>query len=251
MFVGAPGIGKTAHIKSCFDYAEIMLTPTLVEEDIGGLPYREGNHDYRTVPSMFRRLAEVDAVGKTTVLFLDELDKSRRSVADTLLTLIVSRAIGQSVLPANTCIVAAANPPEFGGGDGISDAMLSRFAVIECEPDVAQWCQWATNNFQKKSFPRVIQAVSRGELPIFEMVGEGLNKRISSPRTIAMALNAAAMFPAESYELEQIVKGLLTPATATQFLYLIRSTENEVLDLSINLIKRSNIKKAVIQPVRL
>jgi hypothetical protein len=251
LLIGAPGIGKTARVQAHFEHAEIMLTSTLVEEDIAGLPYREGEYDYRTVPAMFRRLAEADYKGQTTVLFLDELDKARRSVSDTLLTLIASRKVGSAELPSNTCIVAAANPPEFGGGDGISEAMQSRFSTIDCEPDVIEWCAWGNNKFNTSEAATVINAIRKGEMPIFDMTGEGLSRRISSPRTITMALYAMARHGANSNAFETISRGLLTPAVASQLLYLARDQHNDVLNASINSAKRGSIKLSTRQPVRI
>ena len=56
LLIGPPGIGKTEMVRGNFDYTEVMLASTMVEEDIAGLPYREENYDYRTIPAMFRNL---------------------------------------------------------------------------------------------------------------------------------------------------------------------------------------------------
>ena len=251
LLIGAPGIGKTAGVHAHFDYVEVMLASTLVEEDIAGLPYREGSYDYRTIPAMFRRLAEADTQGKTTALFADEIDKARRSVADTLLTLFVSRGVGEAFLPEKTCIIAAANPPEFGGGDGISEAMQSRFATIDYEPDVAGWCNWASSQFTNTQTRSVINAIRNGEMPIFDMTGEGLNKRVSSPRTITMALRAIERHGAGSETFEILSRGLLTPAVASQVLHLARHQNNDVMAKATESAKRSLVNKSTIQPVRL
>lgn len=251
LLIGAPGVGKTARVQAHFDHAEVMLTSTLVEEDISGLPYREGQYDYRTVPAMFRRLEEADAAGKTTVLFLDELDKARRSVADTLLTLIASRKVGSATLPINTCIVAAANPPEFGGGDGIGEAMQSRFATLDYEPDVAAWCEWVEKQVNSRSAHTVIDAIRKGEMPIFDMTGEGLDRRVSSPRTITMALRALERHGASSSAFEVLVRGLLTPAVASQALYLARHEHSDIMQTATNSAKRSVVNKLAVQPVRI
>ncbi|WP_439684836.1 AAA+ ATPase domain-containing protein [Cupriavidus oxalaticus] len=243
LLIGAPGVGKTARVREQFDYAEVVLTSTCVEEDIAGLPYREGDFDYRTVPGLFRRLHEAADAGKSTVLFLDELDKARRSVADTLLTLVASRRIGSASLPDDTCIVAAANPPEFGGGDGISDAMISRFTAIDYVPEVCEWADWAVNHFDDADAGRVIAAVRNGEMPIFDITGEGLARRITSPRTIAMALSAMQRHGAESDMFDSVVRGLLTPATASQVLHLARTIGNEVLERATTAARRSASQK--------
>jgi hypothetical protein len=250
LLVGAPGVGKTARVQSQFDHAEVVLTSTLVEEDIAGLPYREGEYDYRTIPAIFRRLQEAADAGHSTVLFLDELDKARRSVADTLLTLVASRKVGRASLPASTCIVAAANPPEFGGGDGISEAMVSRFAVIDYVPDVCAWADWAYTQFAASGSGRVINAIKTGEMPIFDMTGEGLNRRITSPRTIAMALRAMESHGAESATFDILVRGLLTPAVASQVLHLAQERGNEVMGKATSAARKA-AKLNAIQPVRL
>lgn len=233
LLIGAPGVGKTARVQAHFDHAEVVLTSTLVEEDIAGLPYREGEYDYRTIPAIFRRLDEASNAGKSTVLFLDELDKARRSVADTLLTLVASRRVGGASLPANTCIVAAANPPEFGGGDGISDAMLSRFSAIDYVPDVCEWSDWASKQFAAEESKKVIESVRNGELAIFDMVGDGLNKRITSPRTLAMALRALERNGTEDDRFDTVIRGLLTPASATHILHIVTQTKSDVLSHSV------------------
>lgn len=244
LFVGAPGTGKTAKVKSHFDYSEVILTSTLTEEDIGGLPYRDGDYDYRTTPAIFRRLHDADKNGKTTVLFLDELDKARRSVADTLLTLIASRKVGNSELPSNTCIVAAANPPEFGGGDGISEAMQSRFSTIEYIPDIKEWVKWARENYPFDYISNIINAIDKMEIPIFDVIGEGLNRRITSPRTISMAIESLIFNNNNKNDhIEMIIKGLLTPASASHILHLVNHQSNDVLDKSISSVTISNNKK--------
>lgn len=234
LLIGAPGVGKTACVQAHFDHAEVVLTSTLVEEDIAGLPYREGEYDYRTIPSIFRRLHEASDAGKSTVLFLDELDKARRAVADTLLTLVASRRVGSASLPVSTCIVAAANPPEFGGGDGISDAMLSRFSAIDYVPDVCQWSDWADQQFSIPEAKRVIASVRTGELVIFDMVGDGLSRRITTPRTLTMALKSLERNGLDSDAFDNIVRGLLTPASASQIMHLVTQTKNDVLDHSVS-----------------
>jgi hypothetical protein len=251
LFIGAPGIGKTASIHAHFDYVEVMLASTMVEEDIAGLPYREGQYDYRTIPAMFRRLADANEQGKTTALFVDELDKSRRSVADTLLTLFVSRSVGAAKLPDSTCIVSAANPPEFGGGDGISEAMQSRFATIDFEPDVAAWSNWAEMNFNDAPSLSIINSIRNGEIPIFDMTGDGLSRRISAPRTFHLALNAMKRHGATSAAFEMLVRGLLTPAVASQALHLVRREHSDILAIATASAKRGVIKKSSIQPVRI
>jgi hypothetical protein len=247
LYVGMTGIGKTAKIHQEFDYVEVLLASCMTEEDIAGIPYREGLYDQRTVPAIFKNLHEAANKGMTTALFFDELDKARRSVADTLLTLIASRKIGNSILPESTAIVAAANPPEWGGGDGVSDAMLSRFAIIEAKPNVQEWCNWARKNFAgAEACLAVIEAVERGLIPIADVTGEDFNKRITSPRTLTMALEAIR---AKNKNYSLLVKGLLTPACASTFLNLVEGYDTELEEKSATVRRLAATKTT--KPIRL
>lgn len=245
LYIGMPGIGKTAKIHQQYDYVEVLLASSMTEEDIAGIPYRDGLYDMRTIPESIRNLEREAALGKTTALFLDELDKARRSVADTLLTLIASRKVGNTRLPVSTDIIAAANPPEWGGGDGISDAMLSRFTAIPVEPIVSEWVKWAKNTYDNPIAIDIINAVDCGEIPIADMAGEDLNRRITCPRTLAMALSYIS---SGSPSPELRIKGLLTPATASQVLNLMQRTKAD-LSVKASVIRFAAIKS--IQPVRL
>jgi len=237
LHVGPPGSGKTASVLASFDHAEVVLTSSMVEEDVAGLPYREGVHDLRTIPGLFRRLHAAADEGKTTCLFLDELDKARRSVADTLLTLIVSRRVGDASLPSSTCIIGAANPPEWGGGDGVSDAMISRFSVVDFVPDVSAWVAWAGLRYTKQECHQVIQAVACGELPLIARTGEDFSRRITSPRTLAMALDLVEAFPTDIPQ--ALIQGLVTAATASQIMHLVTTTPNEVMKTSTQSARRA------------
>lgn len=211
MYVGPPGVGKTAFVLAQYDHTEVLLSSALSEEDIAGLPYREGDIEYRTKPAWFVRLISAAERGAKTCLFLDELDKARREVADTLLTLVHGRTIGEHKIPQSTDIVAAANPPEWGGGDGISQAMQSRFSVVEFEPKVSDWCAWARARYSEPAAHAVIDSVESGATPLLDHAGEGYKMRITCPRTLAMALDAAC-----SGRLD-LVSGLITPAACAAF----------------------------------
>lgn len=219
LLVGAPGCGKTALVRAAADHVEVILTSAMVEEDIAGLPYREGAEEHRTIPGAIARLIAADAAGKKTILFLDEIDKARRSVADTLLTLVASRRAGEVPLPAATAIVAAANPADRAGGDGVSEAMRSRFAVVPFAPDVAAWAAWARATYRSSWAQAVIDAVDVGELPLLDdtRADDELAARTTCPRTLALALATIDRLGADD-ELATmtLLSGLLTPSVASR-----------------------------------
>lgn len=250
LFVGPPGVGKTEIVRSAFDHVEVMLTSTMIEEDIAGLPYRDGATEFRTIPMAIDRIMKADADGKSTCLFLDEIDKARRGVADTLLTLVASRMCGGTKLPSKTVICAAANPPEFGGGDGLSHPMISRFSVVTFEPSAKMWAIWAKSQWNGKAQQRVIKKVAAGDIPLVDYVGEGLNYRITCPRTLALALRASAYFNDEEI-IGTIVTGLLTAGTAAQVILALRGEKNdlEATSSSISNLSSQKIKPKTIERV--
>lgn len=206
--VGPPGIGKTARVLAQYDHVEVLLLSACTEEDIAGLPYREGDCERRTQPPFIERLR---AGTGTKCLFLDELDKARREVADTLLSTIQDpQRFG---IPPGTDIRAAANPPEWGGGDGISKAMLSRFSVVRAIPDVKAWAAWARTKYPDVAgVLRSVERVLAREIPLMESVGEEYDWRLTCPRTIERAWQAIIAGR------EDLVAGLLTPNAATGIL---------------------------------
>lgn len=213
MLVGMPGIGKTAIVESIFGEGLVkILVSTMLEEDVGGLPYREGSVERRTQPKFIRELHEKAEHNEKTCLFLDELDKARQEVADTLLTLIQSRRINEWHLPENCQIIAAANPPEFGGGNGISEPMQSRFSIINWIPDPVKWAHWCVEKYPHAT--DIAEAVRNGQIPIYDRVGAGLDARTTCPRTLEMAILAQDCPMATRVDK---IKGLLTPQAASYF----------------------------------
>lgn len=252
LLVGPPGIGKTECVLKSFDYVETLLLSSCQSEDIGGLPYRENEFDYKTIPSIFQRLDIASKEGKTTALFLDELDKASREVSDTLLTLVCNRRSGRAILPENTCIIAAANPSEYGGGDGISIPMLNRFAVIEYEICKKSWANWARKEFGEE-FEHLIIEFENGNLPLFDSRGEDLNIKTTSPRSIALAFKAIKRLKNDS---KKVVEGLLTPMVAQKLINKLdfSSEYKDIIEKTRSLldsVTTTKNKKSIIKPLEL
>lgn len=215
LLVGPPGVGKTASILASYDYCEVVLLSSMTEEDISGLPYHQGFVEHRTEPPLFRRLREKASDGLRVALFLDEIDKARREVADTLLTLIASRRVGEWELPHGCEIWAAANPPEWGGGDGVSQAMMSRFSVLPFEVNLQSWLQWSEISFEKTAAViGILRDIEVGRVPLLEHNGEGWSWRLTCPRTWELAIRAASQTE-DTHERARLVSGLLTPNAAS------------------------------------
>jgi GTPase SAR1 family protein len=214
LLIGEPGTGKTAIIEELYqDAFTKVLVSAMVEEDVAGLPYRNGDKEMRTCPQFLDELLALSKTKKKTCLLLDELDKARQEVADTLLTLIQSRKIGKWELPINCDIIATANPTHSGGGNGISEPMQNRFSIVNWKMSEEKWSNWCEKKYPK--FKHIAKAVRSGELPLYDMAGEGFEMRITNPRTLEMAMNSVDCPIANKIEK---IKGLLTPLACSFFI---------------------------------
>lgn len=244
LYIGAPGIGKTAIIKTRYDFVEVLLLSSCVEEDIAGIPYREGDLERRTIPRFIQNLK--DSKAKKKCLFLDELDKARREVADTLLSLITSPELFG--LPEEVEIVAAANPSEWGGGDGISQPMQSRFSVINFNPSIEIWGRYMLETYPNNNFVnKIVEHISSNKVPLLESNGEGYSWRLSCPRTWELAIKAVLQ-PNNNDNIEEIITGLLTPNCASALISFL--PRREIIE-DVQELARSIGSKMLIQPVRL
>lgn len=222
LLIGPPGVGKTETTEQAYEHVEKLILSSCVEEDIYGIPYREGEEERRAIPPWLVRLHAAAGAGKTTCLFLDEIDKARVEVADTLLSLVHSRETPAGLrLPEGTEIVAAANPPEFGGGSGLSIPMLNRFSVQRYEVSVEKWHRWALAKYSEyEQLVSIINSIGTGAAPLMDSVGEGLDLRVSSPRSVAYALESALAYVTGKITRQEVIsdiRGLVTPRTFRAF----------------------------------
>lgn len=150
LLMGAPGTAKTAMIEALAAqrgaFLEVVIASAQDPTTILGIPMPTEDRKYTesTIPGWARRINEADAAGKPTILFLDELTSVPPSVAAPLLGIVQSRRSDGWTLPAETRIVAAANPPDLAvGGWALEPAMANRWVHIDWPAPTAEWVAWA------------------------------------------------------------------------------------------------------------
>lgn len=151
LLMGAPGTAKTATIEALAAqrgaYLEVVIASAQDPTTILGIPMPTEDRKYTepTMPGWARRINAAHADGKPTILFLDELTTVPPSVAGPLLGIVQSKRADGWTLPAETRIVAAANPPDLAvGGWSIEPAMANRWAHLEWVAPTAEWIAWAS-----------------------------------------------------------------------------------------------------------
>lgn len=109
--------------------------------DLTGLPFKE--KDYTKFLQMeFMHLACTEGC----VLFFDEIDRAKKDVGQALMELTDSRKLNGHHLHPDTIIFAACNGMEEDYGYQVQEfdpACLSRWAVFDFEPTVADWLTYA------------------------------------------------------------------------------------------------------------
>lgn len=246
LYYGPPGVGKTAIIEQSYEHYFKLLASSMQEEDIAGLPYLtevENRPDGRAKPRRhgftthrwFMRANALAAKGHRVGIIFDEVDKARRSVADTLLTFFASRELPDSdghkrKLHPNVDIIAIANNAAWGGGDGISEPMQNRFAAVEFMPNINEWLKWARATFDETNpgIMKVLLQVAGRKMQLVEREGEGETLRITSPRSLAAALTVCLNkheYSTPYANWDDRVRGWLTPGAATVVIEAFKAVE--------------------------
>lgn len=170
LIFGAPGIGKTAILRSVLDsYPEMkgaeLICKTLSNEtpDNFTLPKYvtvDGQEKADDVPKTWLPVfkptgnkeidAQADAACGRGLLFIDELSRATPQVLNVVLPLINEKIFNGYQVGSGWVIIAASNRPEdeLSGQTTLGNALLNRFNVLYYEPTAKSWTDWAkTQNY--------------------------------------------------------------------------------------------------------
>jgi hypothetical protein len=149
---GPTGVGKSHIAKQCADVIGLPFIDvrgsTMSEGDVGGYPDIDGMKETGVMtfcmPSWFVR-----ACREPVVLMLDELNRSLPGVQQSFFQLVLDRELGNDQdgnpyqLHPKTRVYSAVN---FGSEYDVNEmdpALLRRFWVVDLEPTVHDWIDWA------------------------------------------------------------------------------------------------------------
>ena len=152
---GPTGIGKSFLGKEVADELTLPFIDvrgsTMSEGDVGGYPDIEGMKENGIMtfcmPSWFIR-----ACKEPVVLMLDELNRSLPGVQQSFFQLVLDRELGNDKngvpyrLHPETRIIAAVNHGAEYDVNDMDPALLRRFWVVDLEPTVTDWIEWASEN---------------------------------------------------------------------------------------------------------
>ncbi|MDO4510201.1 MAG: AAA family ATPase [Bacteroidales bacterium] len=151
MLVGKHGIGKSEILTQHFQQQGMRVITLFLGQmadpgDIIGLPARIEKKDADgnvTAQTDFTPPYWFPTDGQPVVLFLDELNRARPEILQTVMDLTLNRTLAGKSLPEGSRVIAAVNDGEEYQLTDLDPALVSRFNVYEFRPKVEEWLNWA------------------------------------------------------------------------------------------------------------
>jgi len=144
MLVGNHGIGKSEILTEYFSRQGMPVVALFLGQmsdpgDLIGIPSKNevtGKTDF--MPPYWFPLD-----GKPIVLFLDELNRARPEILQTIMDLALNRKLAGRKLPDGSRIIAAVNEGDQYQLTDLDQALVSRFNILTFSPTVQEWLLWA------------------------------------------------------------------------------------------------------------
>ena len=154
MLVGKHGIGKSEILTNYFQNEGMKVVTLFLGQmsdpgDIIGLPSKIETKDSKgniTSQTDFTPPYWFPIDGKPIVLFLDELNRARPEILQTVMDLTLNRKLAGKLLPTGSRVIAAVNDGEEYQLTDLDPALVSRFNIYEFKPTVEEWLNWAVAN---------------------------------------------------------------------------------------------------------
>ena len=144
MLVGEHGIGKSEILGTYFSGKGMKVVALFLGQmsdpgDLLGLPRK----DEKTGRTEFMPPYWFPVDGVPVCLFLDELNRARPEILQTVMDLVLNRKLAGRALPEGSRIVSAVNEGEKYQLTDLDPALVSRFNIYEFRPTVQEWLLWA------------------------------------------------------------------------------------------------------------
>lgn len=144
MLVGNHGIGKSEILTEFFKEKGMQVVALFLGQmadpgDLIGLPTK----DEKTGKTDFMPPYWFPIDGKPIVLFLDELNRARPEILQTVMDLALNRKLAGKYLPEGSRIISAVNAGDQYQLTDLDPALVSRFNIVNFRPTAEEWLLWA------------------------------------------------------------------------------------------------------------
>ena len=147
MLAGNHGIGKSQIITEYFTKQKMKVVALFLGQmcdpgDLIGLP----RYNEQTGVMEFSPPYWFPTDGKPIVLFLDELNRARPEILQTIMDLALNKKLAGRPLPPGSRIVSAVNSGDEYQLTDLDPALVSRFNIYTFKPSADDWIKWAQKN---------------------------------------------------------------------------------------------------------
>ncbi len=162
MLVGRHGIGKSEILTDFFKRRDMEVVAFFLGQmsdpgDLIGLLHK----DQATGRSVFLPPFWWPVDGQPIVLFLDELNRARPEILQSVHELALNKTLAGKRLPEGSMVIAAVNEGDEYQITDLDPALVSRFNLYEFAPTVEDWLLWADEHGVD---PRVLAFIQRHHL---------------------------------------------------------------------------------------
>lgn len=159
MLTGRHGIGKSQILTNYFEAKGMRVVALFLGQmsdpgDLLGLPTK----DEATGKTTFMPPYWFPVDGQPVVLFLDELNRARPEILQTVMDLVLNRKLAGRLLPEGSRIISACNDGDEYQLTDLDPALVSRFNIYTFRPTVEEWLLWATRKGLDERVVNFIQA---------------------------------------------------------------------------------------------
>ena len=147
LLIGKHGIGKSDIITRFYTQARGMRVVSLFlgqmsdPGDLIGLMHKDEQYGQ----SVFLPPYWWPVDGQPIVLFLDELNRARPEILQSVHELVLNKTLAGKRLPDSSMVIAAANEGDAYQLTDLDPALVSRFNLYEFAPTVEDWLLWASD----------------------------------------------------------------------------------------------------------
>lgn len=204
LFVGKPGIAKTAFVRlgaeqiskrlggAHVEVRELHLA-SMSEVDVRGYLIPQGDRAQFTKPEFWAAVEQ----HPNGILFLDEFVQATHEVQKAVAPLILEGRVGEYTLPAGWSVACAGNGLDDGAGaNSLLSHIINRVSIINTRaPDVDLWTTWATTLPEPLPFELCAFAKLRPNLVFDAELPSGADTPYCTPRSLHALGDIANKYP--------------------------------------------------------
>lgn len=223
MLAGGHGIGKSRILTDYFESKGIKVVTLFLGQmsdpgDLIGLPYK----DEKTGKTDFMPPYWFPVDGEPIVLFLDELNRARPEILQSVMDLTLNRKLAGKSLPQGSRIISAVNVGQEYQLTDLDPALVSRFNIYHFRPTVSQWLLWAEKSGIE---PVIINFIEDNSIYLDGKLREDADNldKTADRRAWERVSNILKMNPSITPSLKKAIAGIIGPEIANIFFEEIKN----------------------------